>query len=64
MNDLVDFQAFKAASTPEGDKAGGWRNNVMTAAALQAMRFPAPQWVIPDLIPEGLTILAGRPGPT
>lgn len=60
MSEMIDFAAFKATNQPE-DEPANWRSKVMTAAALQAMRFPLPQWVIPDLIPEGLTIFAGRP---
>lgn len=32
-----------------------------TAAELQAMQFPPIRWVVPDVLPEGLTILAGKP---
>lgn len=34
---------------------------VLSAAELQGMVFPPPRWAVPDLIPEGLTILAGAP---
>ncbi len=33
----------------------------ITAADLMALEFPTPRWAIPGLLPEGLTILAGRP---
>src|SRR5207253_2368842 len=32
-----------------------------TAAELMRMKLPPPRWAVPELIPEGLTILAGRP---
>lgn len=32
-----------------------------SAADLQLKEFPPLKWAIPDLVPEGLTILAGRP---
>ena len=32
-----------------------------TAEALEEMVFPETKWAIPGLLPEGLTILAGRP---
>jgi AAA domain len=38
-----------------------WRIHVVTAAALQHMTFPPVSFVVPGLISEGLTILAGRP---
>lgn len=34
---------------------------VWTAAELVGTQFHPPQWAIPDLLPEGLTILGGRP---
>lgn len=33
----------------------------ITAKDLAAKTFPPPRWAIPDLLPEGLTILAGKP---
>ncbi len=33
----------------------------ITAAELLEMDIPEPKWAIPEFIPEGLTILAGRP---
>jgi predicted ATP-dependent serine protease len=38
-----------------------WRHHTVTAAALQRMTFPPVSFVVPGLIAEGLTILAGRP---
>src|SRR5262249_4971155 len=38
-----------------------WRDNVFTASDLRAMTFKPINWVVPGIIPEGLTILAGRP---
>lgn len=32
-----------------------------TAADLQAMQFAPPRWIVPNFIPEGLAIIAGRP---
>ncbi|MBK8799369.1 MAG: AAA family ATPase [Anaerolineales bacterium] len=34
---------------------------VWTVAELYAANFPPPRFVVPDLLPAGLTILAGRP---
>src|SRR5690606_4426019 len=34
---------------------------VWTLAELYAADFPPPHFVVPDLLPAGLTILAGRP---
>jgi hypothetical protein len=35
--------------------------NPITAKKLGEMEFPPRRWVVPDLITEGLTLLAGRP---
>lgn len=32
-----------------------------TASALMSRTFPEPRWVVPGYLPEGLTLLAGRP---
>lgn len=32
-----------------------------TAAQLMATDFPPPKWIVPGIIPEGLTLLAGAP---
>lgn len=34
---------------------------IISAAELQHMSFPEPRFIVPNLIPEGLTILAGAP---
>lgn len=36
-------------------------DNTVTARALMAMNFPEPKWVVPGILPEGTTILAGKP---
>ena len=41
---------------PAEQRVTGW-----TAAELLATAFPDPVWAVPDLIPVGLTFLAGRP---
>jgi hypothetical protein len=38
-----------------------WRENTITAAALQKQKFPPVGYVVSDLIPEGLSMLCGRP---
>ena len=37
------------------------RKHTFTAADLQHQEFPPVQYCVPDLIPEGLTLLAGKP---
>ena len=38
-----------------------WRDHVYTAAQLQRKTFPPISYCVPDLIPDGLTIIAGKP---
>lgn len=38
-----------------------WRDHAFTARDLQGREYPAVRWIIPNLIPEGLSVLAGRP---
>jgi hypothetical protein len=45
----------------EESKPTDWRAHVFTAAALRTMEFPPVSYIVPGIIPEGLTILAGRP---
>jgi hypothetical protein len=45
----------------KGPNKPSWRDHVFTAAQLRTMEFPPVSYVVPGLIPEGLTILAGRP---
>lgn len=37
------------------------RAGMVTAAQLQEMQFPALRWAVPDLLPEGVTLLGGPP---
>ena len=37
------------------------RRTVYTADELLGAQFPEPRWAIPNLVPEGLTIMGGRP---
>ena len=36
-------------------------SGIFSAKDLQEMEFPPINWVVPDILPEGLTILAGKP---
>jgi hypothetical protein len=58
----LEWEAFDAKQKCNGnaDKAG-WRSHIFTAAALRTMEFPPVSYIVPGIIPEGLTILAGRP---
>lgn len=42
-------------------KTEPWREGIISARDLCTMKFDPLKFIVPDLIPEGLTILAGRP---
>jgi AAA domain len=48
------------AAAPDA-KAGKWRDTIVTAAALRTKIFKPVAYIIKDIIPEGVTLLAGRP---
>ena len=52
-NDYLDQLALR--------QDGTWRAHTFTAASLKTMTFNPVRWVVPGVIPEGVTILAGRP---
>ena len=39
----------------------GWRGHIKHASRLRDVRYPEPAYVVPGFIPEGLSILGGRP---
>lgn len=41
--------------------ASGFAPNLYSAADLMHMHLPEPRWAVPGLIPEGMTVLAGKP---
>ena len=43
------------------DKPLPWRQHAFTAANLQHQVFPEIQYIVPGIIPEGLSMLVGRP---
>jgi hypothetical protein len=38
-----------------------WQDRIVSFAELQKEKFPPMTYVVPDIVPEGVTILAGRP---
>jgi hypothetical protein len=49
--------ANKDALVPSSD----WRENTVTAAELRTMNFEPVRYVVPEYVPEGVTLLIGRP---
>jgi len=59
----LDLSSAKPSGAAASAKAliADWRSHVSTAASLQTMTFPQVSYVIAGLIPEGLSLLAGKP---
>jgi replicative DNA helicase len=54
-NAISNLEALQSRAT------AGQTTNIMKAADLCALQLPEPRWAVPNLIPEGLTVLAGKP---
>ena len=65
INALIDGAAPEPKVVPFPGSvpppAYDWRKQVTTAATLRRQTFPPIKYVVPSLLPEGLSILAGRP---
>src|SRR5215217_8368001 len=50
---------------PNGGAPPEWKRRstptTITAAELMAKEFEPTRWVVPDVLPEGVTVLAGKP---
>src|SRR5215470_11707117 len=46
---------------PNGTADGAATFKLITAADLVAREFKEPKWAVPQIVAEGLTILAGKP---
>ena len=55
--DLLDV----ADKTWRRPKRPTWRDTAVTASDLQHRSYPEVGWVLPGLVPEGLSLLVGRP---
>ena len=53
---ISSMQESAATSKCSCAKVIGW-----TAADLMQTKFPEPKWAVPGILPEGLTLLAGKP---
>src|SRR6266568_6499532 len=53
----------KAANGGNADNqpSKSWRDGLITAAELQSKQFKPVRIILPRLIPEGVTVLAGKP---
>lgn len=60
-DELLKLVSKTKAWRPPGAKPPEPILDAFTASDLEKMIFPEPKWAVPGLLPEGLTILAGRP---
>jgi AAA domain/IclR helix-turn-helix domain len=58
---VVLEQHLPTPETPALRNKATWRDNIFAADALQKRTFRPAKFIVPAYIPEGLTILAGRP---
>jgi len=54
-------RADAAASVDRSSSRKPWSEGLITAAALQTKQFKPVRIILPELIPEGVTVLAGKP---
>src|SRR6476660_2856589 len=58
---IDDAKSKCAARTDNVASSESWNEGLITADALQSKQFKPVRIILPDLIPEGTTILAGKP---
>lgn len=56
---LAPFQEVR--QPPTAASITTWRSHVLRAADLEHREFQPVRWVVPGIVPEGLSMLAGRP---
>ncbi len=63
LEDQAELADTVARINPEGDPPGGppLEPYLLSADQLLTTDWPEPIWAVPDLLPVGLTILAGKP---
>jgi hypothetical protein len=59
---LAGEDAHAAVNNIVVEATGVWRilKNAVSATELMAIEFPQPRWIVPGIVPEGTTILAGK----
>src|SRR5262249_23392799 len=67
INDVEKRESKAAANvrptkgSADGVDGKSWKDGIITARELQTKQFEPVRIILPDLIPEGITILAGKP---
>jgi hypothetical protein len=55
------MNSFDKLCEAADQKRRTWRDGLITAKALQTKTFAPVRIILPDLIPEGVTLVAGKP---
>lgn len=58
IDQLIKYCRQKSGST---EYSASWKDVLINAKELREKEFPPIKWAVDDIIPEGLTILAGEP---
>jgi len=61
FREKVSSTTNNANTTNTANNANTTNSEIFTAAALLAEELPPVRWVVPDLLPEGVTLLPGKP---
>ena len=61
IDKIDDDEATRRKQRQQSQNASGWREHSMPASTLQQQQFPPMKTVIPGLLTEGVTLLAGKP---
>lgn len=61
LSRIVEQTQEWQASAPTLDEPECNGLGTITAADLMAMKLPPPTWIVPGMLPEGVTLLAGKP---
>ena len=61
IDKIDDDEAARRRQQRQSQSASGWREHSISAWALQQQQFPPMKHVIPGLLTEGVTLLAGKP---
>jgi hypothetical protein len=61
VDKIDDDEATRRRQQRLSQAASGWRENSISARALQQQQFPPMKHVIPGLLTEGLTLFCGKP---
>ncbi len=60
LDDLLGAPRWEPKQ-PEGPPKNGSRPRTVTAEELMAMELPPVRWAVPDILPDGVSLLVGRP---